>query len=66
MRFMALPVPRQYDNHHIGAGDSFIMHVSRRPWPSWQGGIIFANNILDPLSTQISSNLRWGREPKGF
>jgi hypothetical protein len=66
MRFMALPVPRQYDNHHIATGDSFIMHVSRWSLSLVAGGIIYAKSNLDPLSSRshlISE--AYSREPRG-
>jgi hypothetical protein len=67
MRFMALPVPRQYDNHHIATGDSFIMHVSRWSLSLVAGGIIYAKSNLDSLIVKISSNLRGVRpRTEGF
>jgi hypothetical protein len=64
VRFMALPVPRRYDNLHIATVDSFIMHVSRhRP----RGNVAsYSLKVSALLIDPISSYLRWGREPKAF
>jgi hypothetical protein len=68
MRFMALPVPRRYDNHHIATGYSFIMHVSRGALSLVAGGIIFAKSNLELFLSSRSHLISeaCGREPKGL